>query len=892
MSQDSEQSMTEDEYEQLPIERGYPIERVNEIVGRENRAKRHYRPLSTMHKWWARRLGSVFRTICLYTLLDDEDTISVREPGENEQLGQYLNDDTLAQKIGQVDLENPDALWEYYQKDVQISNKKVLDPFMGGGTSLMESARFGAEVVGNDLNPVAWFVTKKELEAGGTEVEELHSAFTEVQNEVKENLSSYYKTDCPECDEQADVMYYLWVNELDCISCDNTVSLFKDYRVAKGRYDDSHLYNVLCPDCESIIQVEDWRSECSCGECGSTFVPEEGNSDGTNYSCSDCGQQYGVIDGVREQDGYQPRLYAIEYYCSHCDDRGRSRSETKGYKSADESDIERYQDAVAEWEERPDLREYIPSEEIPLGILTNSTAFDGSIGGGHVVLRHGYEQWSDLFNKRQLLCLSELLKSIDNIEDQNAREYLLTAFSDSLMFNNTFTIYNLQGHKVEGIFKQNSYKPQKEFVENNVWGTKYGRGTFSKSWDMITKAVEWANNPTERYVEDGDTKKTPPFGRKIDPEYNLTCGDVRDLEYEDEFDVVLTDPPYYNNLIYSETSNYFYVWLRQLLADDYAMFEPEQTPRAESIVANPAEGKTEETFEKELKEAFSTISTALNSDGVLVFTYHHSDSESWGELLEALCDVGFRVTATYPITADTNRASYKLTEGESVSFDIIIVARPSEQTDSVSWNSLRRRIYRTAKETRRRLERSQRELSRGDIGVIEMGRCFHEYSKHHGKVQRDDKIMSAKEVVQEIYGIIQEASDIGVEDVFIDLLDTANVSYDDVNKLCRGTNAKPEELKEMRLYNQDDGFELGTWDNEKRQAYIHERVNGDGDEHLSDLDKLQFLRYRYEKGQAVQNYVEKWDVDDDLRELAGRLADVTGDDTYTRVLGDRDITSY
>jgi hypothetical protein len=96
----------------------------------------------------------------------------------------------------------------------------------------------------------------------------------------------------------------------------------------------------------------------------------------------------------------------------------------------------------------------------------------------------------------------------------------------------------------------------------------------------------------------------------------------------------------------------------------------------------------------------------------------------------------------------------------------------------------------------------------------------------------------------------------------------------------------------MRLYNQDDGFELGTWDNEKRQAYIQERVNGDGDDHLSNLDKLQFLRYRYEKGQAVQNYVEKWDVDDDMRELAGRLADVTGDDTYTRVLGDRDITSY
>jgi hypothetical protein len=175
---------------------------------------------------------------------------------------------------------------------------------------------------------------------------------------------------------------------------------------------------------------------------------------------------------------------------------------------------------------------------------------------------------------------------------------------------------------------------------------------------------------------------------------------------------------------------------------------------------------------------------------------------------------------------------------------------------------------------------------------MEMGECFQEYSKHHGKVQKGGETMSAKEVVKEIYGIIQEASDIGAEDVFIDLLNTQSPTYDDLNKLCRGTNANPDELKHSALYKQSDSFELGTWDNEKRQAYIQERVNGDSSEHLSNLDKLQFLRYRYEKGQAVQNYVEKWGVDDNLRELAGRLADATGDETYTRVLGDRDITSY
>jgi hypothetical protein len=63
------------------------------------------------------------------------------------------------------------------------------------------------------------------------------------------------------------------------------------------------------------------------------------------------------------------------------------------------------------------------------------------------------------------------------------------------------------------------------------------------------------------------------------------------------------------------------------------------------------------------------------------------------------------------------------------------------------------------------------------------------------KVQRDGEIMSVKEVVSEIYDIIQELSDIGIENVFIDLLDTANISHDSINKLCRGTNATPERKK-------------------------------------------------------------------------------------------------
>ncbi|WP_367996072.1 DUF1156 domain-containing protein [Haloferax volcanii] len=880
----SEQEFQSDSLTELPIERGFPIEHINEIAQKESRAGMHYRPIYTMHKWWARRMGCVFRSIALYTLLDSETEVEVQSPGEAQTtLTDVDPSEELSQAISDVSEADPNSLWKYYNKDVTVNDKKVLDPFMGGGTSVVEASRFGAEVTGNDLNPVAWFVTKKEIEGGQTDLETLEEGFETVREDVGEDLKSYYRTSCPNDDHNADVMYYLWAKELDCTSCGSTVPLFNDYRVGKGRYDHKGKYSVYCPHCERIIHVDDWQSECTCTECGVNFEPKNGTAGHGSYICRDCGQKYSVTDAIDEQDGFGLHLYAVEYYCPICDQHpNRSKSEVKGYKPAETRDFELYEEAKAEWEDADDLNEYVPTEKIPEGAITASSSISGND-----VFKHGYEEWTDLYNERQLLCLSKLLRSISQIEDQNVKEYLLLAFSDSLRTNCMLTTYTHARNSVEHIFKTNSFAPPVQTVDANVWGTEYGRGTFLSIWDMVKSGVEFARSPTERYIEDGETNETAEFNTPVGANVTLRQGDMRKLTEANEYDAVITDPPYYDNIIYSEVSDYFYVWLKILLEDEYEGFDQQRTPRADSIVTNPYLEKTAEDFESELEQSFSVIHRALKHDGVLTFTYHHSDSDSWGELLESLCNVGFEITATYPISADVG----KFIQGEAVSFDIVVVARPLDETDPASWKSLRRDIYRTARRTRKQLEEN-RDLSRGDIGVMEMGACFREYSKHHGKVQRGGEIMSAKEVVQEIYGIIQEASDIGVEDVFIDLLDTPRPSFDDVNKLCRGTNAKPEELKEMCLYNQDDGFQLGTWDEEKRQAYIQERVNGDGGDHLSNLDKLQFLRYRYEKGQAVQNYVQKWGVDDDLRELAGRLADVTGDDAYARVLGDRDITSY
>jgi adenine-specific DNA methylase len=277
-------------------------------------------------------------------------------------------------------------------------------------------------------------------------------------------------------------------------------------------------------------------------------------------------------------------------------------------------------------------------------------------------------------------------------------------------------------------------------------------------------------------------------------------------------------------------------------------------------------------------QALAVINRALKEDGTLAFTYHHSDEESWGELLESLCNNDFEVTGTYPINSDLN----KFIGGEAVSFDIVIVARPTEERTPISWRRLRIDIMNRLEEIQKSLEEN-RELTEGDIGVVEMGACFSEYSKHHGEVRRGGDIMTAKEAVQEIYGIIQDNA-LGEQDLFLSLRRSTSPSYNGFNKLLRRSEASEEEMREKALFRMDgNDFILGDWNDEKRQAYVRSKVS-EASSDLSVLDKAHFLRYRYEEDKSTKEYLERWNSDD-LQELCEGLAEATGDETYLKMLG-------
>jgi len=140
-------------------------------------------------------------------------------------------------------------------------------------------------------------------------------------------------------------------------------------------------------------------------------------------------------------------------------------------------------------------------------------------------------------------------------------------------------------------------------------GTEYGIGTFQATFNGVINGIKYANNPTERYIQAGETVESPPFDQPIGSNSEVHQGDMRELSGKEVYDAVITDPPYYDNVIYSELSDYYYVWQRILLKDEYDAFEPEKTPRTESIVANPAVEKGQ----RNSKTSYGSPSTRFQS---------------------------------------------------------------------------------------------------------------------------------------------------------------------------------------------------------------------------------------------------------------------------------------
>jgi adenine-specific DNA methylase len=587
---------------------------------------------------------------------------------------------------------------------------------------------------------------------------------------------------------------------------------------------------LYCPYCASVWQYRGTVPEqVACPVCKKAYQPQEGNvPDKGKFLCT-CGTKDQIINSIRKlpEDQLLPmRLYAIEGYCAVCGGDGndneddedlygaKSRRKTKQspdhacvlsknngkfFKRITPADLARYQEACKQWEKEKDRLPY-PKQEIPEGFNTNQ------------MIKHHYRYWHQMFNPRQLLCLSTLLAAIDEEPDQVLKEMLLSAFYAVLNGNNVFSRFHRftwREGKVEGIFSRHDYQPKSTFCEMNVWGTRPVYGPFFMCAKKVLDGKVFCSNPYDYFITD-DGARPRYLPEKIIWDHNkinkLLATSSNNLEAQKEdFYLVVTDPPYAGNVNYSELSDFFYVWLRLILSKTYSEFAPDLTPKAEEIIENPTRGKTDEDFEQGLTQVFKQCRRVLKDEGLMVFTFHHAEGSAWESLLRAVCNAGFEIDSVYPIHGEAE-SSLHLMDKQAISYDLIHVCKkrpPDATVTKRSWAGIRQEIRRSAREEIKQIEAGRygnEPLSPSDVNIILIGKCLELYSRHYGAVvDHEGKEVPLHQALEEIRMMVDqlvtveapfpsELSDIDPESyVYLTCFcDRKEIKSDEVHKATRG----------------------------------------------------------------------------------------------------------
>lgn len=613
------------------LETGFPIIEVSQLAEQESWRKEINRPLYHIHKWWATRLGSVFRAI----------TLAALSPSGKGQ-------------------------WEDFYKTHNLTGKVVLDPFMGSGTTLGESLKLGAKVIGCDINPVSSFLVRQAL----TPVPEqaLRRAFAALEAEIAPEIRAYYQTRDPETGALIPVLYAFWVKVLDT-PCGEEVPLFSRYVFAQDAYPKKKpRAQIVCPSCWTIFEARFDASHATCAGCAHNFNPQQGPASGQTLS-TQAGRIYKIKSLLPAAGPPRHRLYAL---------MALRPDGSKIYVPARPEDHARYGEAT----------ERLKTEDIPLPTFPVRPGHNTDQARGY-----NYHSWRDFFNDRQLLCLGLLLKAIMRLEDRAIREQLLCLFSSTLEFNNLFCSFKGEGTgAVRHMFSNHILKPERTPLENSVWGTNRSSGTFMSLFESrLLRAKRYLDEPFELRLETdllgaraGTSKivASAPIAPLLAQSWQeleaakgsaalILNGNSAVLPIPDRsVDAVITDPPYFDFVHYSELSDFFFAWLAPALKITYPWFG-----RQDSSAEGEVQDKDPRTFARHLGLVFAEGRRVLKDDGVLAFSFHHSRPEGWAAIYCALADAGMSVVAAHPVHAELRAASPKSAAKDPISLDAILVCR-------------------------------------------------------------------------------------------------------------------------------------------------------------------------------------------------------------------------
>lgn len=743
------------------IETSLPLEAINAASARE-KSIRHGHP-STLHLYWARRPLATVRAVLFAQLVDDPASRPDEFPTVESQDKERARLHALMEKLIIWENSNDEKLLEQAREEIRKSNNgklpAVVDPFAGGGSIPLEAQRLGLESHASDLNPLAVLINKALIEippkfAGWSPVfpgvaEEQSSWLraeglaADVQHygqwlrdEAEKRIGHLYpKVTAPGGTEHT-VIAWIWARTVISPNPANPIEtpLVRSWWLSKKKGKEAWVKATVV-DGRVQYEVQHNADGPKKGEDG-TRVGRGGISlaDGTPIS-ADYIKEQGV------QRGLGSHLIAIVAE----DKKGRL------YLSPNAEHM------AASLVKAPDD---VPRQELPYDPRNIWTP------------AYGLTNFSDLFTNRQLVALTTLsdlvskargkvledalaagIQAGERLEDGGmgaeayadaVATYLGLAVSRQTDRLSSLASWQSIGDKIRNVFARQAVPMVWDYAEANP---------FSHSSGNFLGQVEWVSKVIG---------KTPATSTSEVKQISAMSRDYVDF-------VVSTDPPYYDNIGYSDLSDYFYVWLRKSLRTIHpSVVGTMLTPKADELVANPYRHDGKQGAEKFFIEGFNSVFHRIREDDAnpdvpmtVYYAYKQQDSgkdgtssTGWHTLLDGLIHSGWEITATWPIRSE--RGGRMLSVGTNALASSILLAcrpRPAEA------RAVTRRAFVLALKSE--LPEALRTLMQGVIAPVDLAQAaigpgISVFSRYAKVREADGSDMSVRDALQLINATLDE----------------------------------------------------------------------------------------------------------------------------------------
>lgn len=747
------------------IEEWLPIAEIGIESVRERTPMTPFPAPNRLHVWWARRPLVASRAAVLASLLPaDADRKTFMH-----MLG--IHGDPVAAKKAMdkarrtgIRIDNPygyDRAFQYcpnetekfwFLEEIQklgINEPTVLDPTAGGGAIPFEALRLGCKTLANDINPVAVLVQKATYEwpakFGRGVLYEYQRLVPIIRQRLEERLAAYFPQ--VKAPDEIDCTY-LWARTVHCPYCAGRVPLSPNWKLA--------------PDGTGVKVVPhlgagpgDASRQCSFEIVGSTRQQSEGTVKDGDATCPfpDCGR---VIDGDQVKAQAQAgcmgeQLFAVVYKRRlpiEYTKTGKSKKEKweRGCRAPRQEDNNSFAIEAALAEKLPEWEalDLVPNEEYGDMYADRSKVY-------------GVNFWRDLFSPRQLLCHGSVEIFRELVEEEAAKSgelseqqraalgYVAMALDKFLNWNARLSSWNVYAQTMRSVFDRHDFAFKWSPAEMSPLVADLGYDwALSSSCKCIEELIEMTDPRGAASINAGPlfAASNPVGNSSHRTPVVISCGSGDSLSRVESgmVDAVVMDPPYYDNVMYAELSDFFYVWLKRTAGLLYPeLFMAPLTEKENEAVANPTLHKGKKgakalagmDYQQKMAEIFTECRRVLKEDGVMTLMFTHKATEAWDALTKGLIDAGFVITASWPINTEAE-GSLHIKDKSAANSTIFLVCRPRPEQkpeDGVKyWEDLEPRVKAAV---RQRIEHFQAGGIRGvDLYLSCFGPALEEFSRH------------------------------------------------------------------------------------------------------------------------------------------------------------------